>query len=41
MDFLREANVMRKFDHPNIVRFLGVCTQGKQVYTIMEFLLYG
>ncbi|XP_064467335.1 atrial natriuretic peptide receptor 2-like [Ornithodoros turicata] len=41
LDFLSEAEMMKRFDHKNIVRLLGVCTVGEPVYTIMEFMLYG
>lgn len=41
LDFLSEAEVMKRFDHKNIVKLLGVCTKEEPVYTIMEFMLYG
>lgn len=41
LDFLSEAEVMKRFDHKNIVKLLGVCTKNEPVYTIMEFMLYG
>lgn len=41
LDFLGEAEVMKRFEHKNIVRLLGVCTKNEPVYTIMEFMLYG
>lgn len=41
LDFLSEAEAMKRFDHKNIVRLLGVCTKEEPVYTIMEFMLYG
>ncbi|EEC03034.1 nerve growth factor receptor TRKA, putative [Ixodes scapularis] len=41
LDFLSEAEMMKRFDHKNIVRLLGVCTSGEPVYTVMEFMLYG
>ncbi len=41
MDFLGEAEVMKRFEHKNIVKLLGVCTKNEPVYTIMEFMLYG
>ncbi|KAK3589102.1 hypothetical protein CHS0354_017444 [Potamilus streckersoni] len=41
VDFLSEAEVMKRFNHPNIVQLLGVTTRGEPVYTIMEFLLHG
>ncbi|PNF24218.1 hypothetical protein B7P43_G15826 [Cryptotermes secundus] len=41
LDFLSEAEVMKRFEHKNIVKLLGVCTKNEPVYTIMEFMLYG
>ncbi|XP_017773040.1 PREDICTED: uncharacterized protein LOC108560102 isoform X2 [Nicrophorus vespilloides] len=41
LDFLSEAEVMKRFDHKNIVKLIGVCTKVEPVYTIMEFMLYG
>lgn len=41
VDFLSEAEAMKRFDHNNIVKLLGVCLQTEPVYTIMEFMLYG
>lgn len=32
---------MKRFDHKNIVKLLGVCTKNEPVYTVMEFMLYG
>ena len=40
-DFLREADMMKRFDHPNIVQLLGVCTLAEPLLTVMEFMLYG
>uniref|UniRef100_A0A8D8NPL4 Gamma-aminobutyric acid type B receptor subunit 2 n=4 Tax=Culex pipiens TaxID=7175 RepID=A0A8D8NPL4_CULPI len=41
VDFLSEAEAMKRFDHNNIVKLLGVCLQTEPVYTVMEFMLYG
>lgn len=41
LDFLSEADMMKRFNHRNIVSLLGVCTKGEPVYMIMEFMLYG
>ena len=41
IDFLSEADMMKRFDHRNIVRLQGVCTRNEPVYTVMEFMLYG
>ena len=41
LDFLSEAEVMKRLDHKNIVKLIGVCTKTEPVYTVMEFMLYG
>lgn len=41
LDFLSEAESMKRFDHKNIVKLLGVCTKNEPFYTIMEYMLYG
>ena len=41
IDFLSEAEMMKRFDHRNIVKLLGVCTRNEPVYMVMEFMLYG
>lgn len=41
LDFLSEAEAMKRFDHKNIIKLLGVCLQTEPIYTIMEFMLYG
>ncbi|KAL4235040.1 hypothetical protein ACF0H5_006678 [Mactra antiquata] len=41
VDFLSEAELMKRFSHHNIVSLLGVCTREEPAYFIMEFLLHG
>ena len=41
IDFLSEADIMKRFEHKNIVKLLGVCTRNEPVYTVMEYMLYG
>lgn len=41
LDFLSEAEAMKRFDHKNVVRLLGVVTKTEPVCTVMEFMLYG
>ncbi|XP_014669304.1 PREDICTED: leukocyte tyrosine kinase receptor-like [Priapulus caudatus] len=38
MDFLMEALIMCKFDHANIVRFIGVCFEKHPRFIILELL---
>ncbi|XP_041972926.1 uncharacterized protein LOC121728746 [Aricia agestis] len=41
LDFLSEAEAMKRFEHKNIVKLLGVVTKTEPVCTVMEFMLYG
>ncbi|XP_058440301.1 tyrosine-protein kinase Fer isoform X2 [Marmota monax] len=36
--FLQEAKILKQYDHPNIVKLIGVCTQRQPVYIIMELV---
>ncbi|CAL4066521.1 unnamed protein product, partial [Meganyctiphanes norvegica] len=40
-DFEREASTLAEFDHPNIVRLLGVCAIGRPMCLIFEFMECG
>eukprot|EP01137_Pigoraptor_chileana_P023681 Opistho-2@90386 len=40
-DFLGEAAVMTKLQHPNLVQLLGVCTDGSPIYIVTEFMAKG
>ncbi|CAM1297504.1 ALK (predicted), partial [Pycnogonum litorale] len=41
MDFLMEALIMSKFNHPNIVRFIGVCFEKLPRFIVLELLSGG
>lgn len=41
LNFLSEVEVMKRFDHKNIVKLLGVVLKSEPVFTIMELMLYG
>ncbi|XP_076318623.1 tyrosine-protein kinase receptor-like isoform X2 [Tachypleus tridentatus] len=41
MDFLMEALIMSKFNHPNIVKFMGVCFDKMPKFIILELLSGG
>ncbi|KAL8574877.1 hypothetical protein ACOMHN_003437 [Nucella lapillus] len=41
IDFEREASLMADFDHPNIVRLLGVCAMGKPMCLLFEYMSKG
>ena len=36
--FLKEAEILKLYDHPNIVRLIGVCAEKEPVYIIMELM---
>ncbi|XP_062302472.1 proto-oncogene tyrosine-protein kinase ROS [Osmerus eperlanus] len=37
-EFLKEAHIMSQFQHPNIVRLLGVCVQNEPQFLILELM---
>ncbi len=37
-DFVREAKLMFSFDHPNIVKILGVCIEDMPCYLVFEYM---
>ncbi|XP_046897513.1 tyrosine-protein kinase Fes/Fps isoform X1 [Hypomesus transpacificus] len=39
--FLMEARILKQYDHPNIVKLIGVCTQEQPIYIIMELVQGG
>jgi len=41
MDFLMEALIMSKFNHPNIVHFIGVCFDKHPRFIVLELLAGG
>uniref|UniRef100_A0A8C3GC17 Tyrosine-protein kinase n=1 Tax=Cyclopterus lumpus TaxID=8103 RepID=A0A8C3GC17_CYCLU len=36
--FLMEARILKQYDHPHIVKLIGVCTQKQPIYIIMELV---
>ena len=40
-DFAREAKIMLQFDHPNIVKLYGVCTEELPYYLVFEYMDQG
>uniref|UniRef100_A0A670KD35 Tyrosine-protein kinase n=1 Tax=Podarcis muralis TaxID=64176 RepID=A0A670KD35_PODMU len=39
--FLQEARILKQYNHPNIVRLIGVCTQKHPIYIVMELVQGG
>ena len=40
-EFLKEANVMKKMQHENLVQLLGVCTLSTPLFIITEYMPHG
>lgn len=40
-DFLNEVLLMKRFDHPNIVKMLGICIKAETLWLVLEFMPYG
>ena len=38
-ELLKEALVMARFDHPNVLRLVGVCTRGDPVLLVSQVRL--
>ena len=36
--FLQEGRILKQYDHPNIVRFIGIAAQRQPVMIVMEFV---
>ena len=36
--FLQEGRILKQYDHPNIVRFIGIAAQRHPVMIVMEFV---
>ncbi|PVD22981.1 hypothetical protein C0Q70_16241 [Pomacea canaliculata] len=39
--FLEEAYIMQQFDHPHIVKLIGICSESRPVWIIMELAKHG
>ncbi|XP_063045211.1 tyrosine-protein kinase Fes/Fps [Engraulis encrasicolus] len=39
--FLMEARILKQYDHPNIVKLIGVCTQKQPILIVMELVQGG
>ncbi|KAM8893773.1 tyrosine-protein kinase Fes/Fps isoform 2-T2 [Spinachia spinachia] len=39
--FLMEARILKQYDHPNIVKLIGVCTQKQPIFIVMELVQGG
>lgn len=40
-DFVREAAVMKKIHHPNLLQLYAVCTLQEPIYIVTELMKYG
>ncbi|EDQ88932.1 uncharacterized protein MONBRDRAFT_44237 [Monosiga brevicollis MX1] len=41
VEFMKEAHVMKKLQHPNLVKLIGVCSTELPMYIVQEFVPYG
>jgi focal adhesion kinase 1 len=39
--FLEEAYIMQQFDHPHIVKLIGICSESRPVWIVMELAKNG
>ena len=37
-DFLAEATIMKKLQHKNVVKLIGVCTIREPIYIVIEYM---
>ena len=40
-EFLKEANVMKRMQHPNLVQLIAVCTIDRPMFIIVEYMAFG
>jgi fyn-related kinase len=40
-EFLAEADVIRKFEHPNLLQLYAVCSKGEPIYMVTELMKHG
>ena len=40
-EFLKEAELMKKIKHENLVKLIGVCTRERPIYIVTEFMPLG
>ena len=36
--FMQEGQILKQYDHPNIVRFIGIAAQRQPVMIVMEYV---
>lgn len=36
--FLQEGRILKQYDHPNIVKFIGICVQKQPIMIVMELV---
>jgi serine/threonine protein kinase len=37
-EFVREGRLLQRYDHKNIVKFIGIAIDEKPIYILMEFI---
>ena len=36
--FLQEGRILKQYEHPNVVRFIGICVQKQPIMIVMELV---
>ena len=36
--FLQEGRILKQYDHPNIVKLIGICVQKQPIMIVMELV---
>lgn len=36
--FLQEGRILKRYDHPNVVKFIGICVQKQPIMIVMELV---
>lgn len=39
--FLQEGRILKQYDHPNIVKLIGICVQKQPIMIVMELVAGG
>ena len=40
-NFIKEAQIMRRFNAPHVVKLIGYCTKARPLLVVMEYMMHG
>lgn len=40
-NFIKEAQIMRRFSSPHVVKLIGYCTKSRPLLVVMEYMMHG